>query len=228
MSITRSFWVTGASQGLGLALVERLLEQGHRVATSGRESQELNAIAERHGDRLLRLPDQIQDLTQAEAASRQLHRQWGRLDGLIVNAGVCDYLADDTPDTDLFEMIVSSNLRATEHALAGARPLLANGEKPQVMAILSRYSAQQLFDPRQPPDARNSLPQWLREQRTPLKAEGIDLTVVAPQSATLAQVVPEEWTAQTAALELVSRLDQRQPELVLEPMCLSHLWPLPR
>ncbi|MDF9618726.1 SDR family NAD(P)-dependent oxidoreductase [Pseudomonas entomophila] len=228
MSITRSFWVTGASQGLGLALVERLLEQGHRVAASGRDSQELDALAQRHGDHLLRMPGQVQDRAQAEVASQQLQRQWGTLDGLIVNAGVCDYLADDTPDTALFEMIVSSNLRATEHALAGAGPLLAKGDKPQVMAILSRYSAQQLFDPRQPADGRNSLPQWLREQRAPLKALGIDLTVVAPQSATLAQVVPEEWTAQSAALELVARLDQRQPELVLEALCPSHLWPLPR
>lgn len=228
MSITRSFWVTGASQGLGLALVERLLEQGHRVAASGTDSQELDALAQRHGDQLLRVPGQIQDRTQAEAASQQLQRQWGTLDGLIVNAGVCDYLADDTPDTELFEMIVSSNLRATEHALTSAQPLLSKGDKPQVMAILSRYSAQQLFDPRQPASGRNSLQQWLREQREPLKAQGIDLTVVAPQSATLAQVVPEEWTAQTAAFELVARLDQRQPELVLETMCLSHLWPLPR
>lgn len=183
MSITRRFWVTGASQGLGLALVEQLLEQGHRVAASAMDSQELDALAQRHGNHLLRVPGQIQDRAQAEAASQQLQRQWGALDGLIVNAGVCDYLADDTPDTELFERLVSSNLRATEHALAGARPLLAKGDKPQVMAILSRYSAQQLFDPRQPAAGRNSLPQWLREQREPLKAQGIDLTVVAPQSA---------------------------------------------
>ena len=54
--MTRRFWVTGASHGVGLALVGQLLASGHQVAASGRDSQELDTLGQQHGARLLRLP----------------------------------------------------------------------------------------------------------------------------------------------------------------------------
>ncbi|QXH57456.1 SDR family oxidoreductase [Pseudomonas maumuensis] len=224
--MTRRFWITGASHGIGLALVEQLLAQGHTVAASGRDSQELDTLGARHGTRLLRLFGPLQD------ASQRLQAQLDGLDGLIINAGTCDYLGDDVTAADLFEQIVSSNQQATYQCLSAALPLLAKGAKPQVMAILSRYSALQLFEPNQPLSGGNSLPTWLSEQRNALHTLGIDLTVVGPQSlkapATSVQAVPEPWTAQSAAQELLARLDQRQPELVLEVIDPGELWPLPK
>ncbi|MHA6163606.1 SDR family NAD(P)-dependent oxidoreductase [Pseudomonas sichuanensis] len=227
MSTTRRFWVTGATNGLGLALVERLLDQGQRVAASSKDHEQLQALSEQ----VLCLPGQLHEVGQADTASQQLQARWAALDTLIINAGSCDYLPDDVAGADLFEMIVASNLRAAEHCLAAALPLLAKGDKPQVMVILSRYSASQLYEPNQRPSGLNSLPRWLRDQRAPLKRLGADLTIVAPQSlktpVTLAQAIPEDWTAQTAANELLARLEQRQPELVLEALSLNSLWPLP-
>lgn len=224
--MTRRFWITGASHGFGLALVEQLLASGQQVAASGRDSQELDNLSQRYSGHLMHLGDDL------AGAAQRLSSRWSALDCLIINAGTCDYLPVDVTDAQLFEQIVSSNLRATEQCLVGALPLLAKGDKPQVMAVLSRYSALQLLEPNQPASGSNSLPQWLRLQRPTLKALGIDLTVVAPQSlktpVTSAQVIPEFWTAQSAAQELLARLDQRQPELVLEVLKPDELWPLPK
>lgn len=232
MTHSRSYWVTGASNGLGLALVERLLEQGHRVAASAKESDELSALAAKHGRRLLRLPWQLPIEEKAADASQQLCHAWCSLDGLIINAGTSDYLANDVADSELFEAIVTSNQLASEHCLASALPLLAKGDSPQVMAVFNRYSALQLYAPTQVTAGWNNLPQWMREQRQMLKAQGVELTVVGPQSlktpVTPAQAIPEEWTAQSAAQELLLRWPQREPELVLEPLDLSSLWPLTR
>lgn len=229
--MSRSFWVTGAGQGLGLALVERLLEQGHRVAVSGRDSQELDALGAQYGAQLLRLPGLLSQASQADAASQQLQAHWQSLDGMIINAGTCDYLPDQPADTDLFEMIVSSNLQATEHGLACALPLLAKGSKPQVMVVFSRYSALQLFEPNQPLSARNSPLHWVREQRQALHELGIALTIVAPPTlkapVTQVQPLPEAWTAQATAQALVARLEQPEAELVLEALDMNSLWPLP-
>ncbi|MEG0243627.1 MAG: SDR family NAD(P)-dependent oxidoreductase [Pseudomonas sp.] len=226
----RSFWVTGASNGLGLALVQQLLEHGYRVAASGRECEALDALGEQFAPHLLRLPGQLQVLDQVDAASQLLLNTWGSLDCLIINAGTGDYLADDIPDHELFEAIASSNLLASEHCLASALPLLAKGDALQVMAILNRYSASQLFAPTQVASGFNSTAQWLREQRLVLDNLQIALTVVGPQSlkapVTAAQAIPEAWTAQSAAEELLRRLPQREPELVLETLDLNSLWPL--
>lgn len=232
MNNSRSFWVTGASNGLGLALVQRLLDDGHRVAASGRQSAELDTLGAIHGSRLLRLPGQLQVPEQAEQACQAIRSNWGALDGLIINAGSCDYLPDGLPDGDVLEAVITTNLQASEHSLTSAVPLLAKGDTPQVMAILNRYSALQLYAPTQVPAGWNNLAQWMREQRKALAELGIGLTVVAPQSlktaVTSAQAMPEAWTPQTAAQELLRRLPQRDPELVLEVLSLSDLWPLPR
>lgn len=168
---------------------------------------------------------------QAAQASQQICHAWCALDGLIINAGTSDYLADDVADSELFEAIVTDNQLAGEHCLAKALPLLAKGNSPQVMAVFNRYSALQLHAPTQAPAGWNNMPQWMREQRQALKAQGVELTVVGPQSlktpVTPAQAIPEAWTPQNAAEELLRRWPQREPELVLEALDLTSLWPLP-
>ncbi|NIF28595.1 SDR family oxidoreductase [Pantoea sp. Tr-811] len=231
MNTSRTFWVTGAGHGLGLALVKRLLEQGNRVAASSKGSEAFEALTQQYGHNLLHVPWQVHEQAHAAAAAEQISQAWGALDGLIINAGSNDYLATGLAQDDLFQAIVSSNQLALEHCLDSARPLLAKGDRPQVMAVFSRYSALQLHAPTQETAGWNQAPQWLREQRGALQAEGIDLTVVAPQSpktpVTPVLALADEWTAQSAADELVARLDAREPELVLEVLDIASLWPLP-
>ncbi|MFV3403743.1 SDR family oxidoreductase [Pseudomonas sp. NY15463] len=229
MNTRRSIWVTGASSGLGVALVERLLEQGHRVAASGRESQQLDQLNQRFGKQLLRLPGALHKAEQAQAAGQRLQEAWGTLDTLIINAGTCDYLDASLGVDRLFDTIVTSNLQASEHCLGAALGLLKAGNRPQVMAVLSRHAAQQLYNPNQPTTACNSLHHWLREQRPALSVLKIDLTVVAPQplKSPLPLAMPEDWDPQRTAQELVARLDVRERELVLEVLNTDSLWPLP-
>ncbi|GLO15315.1 hypothetical protein PPUJ20028_39000 [Pseudomonas putida] len=179
----------------------------------------------------MHLPWQLHADGQAADACQQICHAWCSLDGLILNAGTSDYLDDKQPVSDVFEAIVTRNQVAGEHCLANALPLLLKGESPQMMAIFNRYSALQLYAPTQRSAGWNNMPQWVREQRTTLKGQGVDLTVVSPQSlktpVTAAQAIPEAWTPQSAAEELLRRWPQREPELVLETLDLSSLWPLP-
>lgn len=232
MNNSRSFWVTGASNGLGLALVERMLEEGHRVAVSGKDSAALGALGARYGSQLLRLPWQLHEEQQVLHACQQICHAWCSLDGLIINTGTSDYLSADVNDTELIETIVTTNQLAAEHCLGKALPLLAKGQSPQVMALFNRYSALQLFAPTQVIAGWNNLPQWMREQRKALEEQGVALTIVGPQSlkvtVTSAQAIPEAWTPDSAAEELLRRWPQREPELVLETLNVSSLWPLTR
>ncbi|WDY57285.1 SDR family oxidoreductase [Pseudomonas sp. PSKL.D1] len=229
MNNSRSFWVTGASNGLGLALVERLLEQGHRVAASGKECEELDALAKRYSRQLLLLPWQLHEEEQAQEAARQICHAWGSLDCVILNAATSDYVASSVTDSELFEAIVTSNQLAGENCLGSALPLLVKGDSAQVMAIFNRYSALQLYSPTQVTAGWNNMPQWLREERDELMKLGVSLTVVAPQSPSMAvQAIPEPWTAQSAATELLRSLPLREAELVLEVVDVSSLWPLSR
>lgn len=231
-SITNRVWVTGASSGLGLALVEQLLEQGSRVAASGRACELLQDLSRQYPESLLLLDGNLSEPYAAQEAARQITDHWGALDCLILNAGTCDYLAIDTPAPAIFEGIVSSNLSATRHCLESAWSLLQDDNPPQVVGILSRYSVLQLDDPGQPATVDNSLIQLLNSQRAALAAQAIDLTIIAPLDLKFAQVseqvAPEQWTAHTAAEVILDRLPDRPANLVLEALHLNDLWPLPR
>ncbi|WP_262405560.1 SDR family NAD(P)-dependent oxidoreductase [Pseudomonas fluorescens] len=230
--IANRVWITGTSNGLGLALVEQLLEQGSRVAASGRTCDLLQDLSLEYPESLLLLDGNLSEPDEAQEAARQISDHWGALDCLIINAGTCDYLAIDTPAPAIFEGIVSSNLSATRQCLESARPLLQGNNSPQVVSILSRYSALQLHDPSQPATVDNSLVQLLNSQRAALAAQAIDLTIIAPLDLNFAQVTeqvaPEQWTAHTAAEVILDRLPDRPANLMLEALHLSDLWPLPR
>ncbi|MGF6590334.1 SDR family NAD(P)-dependent oxidoreductase [Pseudomonas sp. 2835] len=230
--IARKVWVTGASSGLGLALVQQLLEQGWKVAASGRVSPELKGLSQLNPEQLLLLDGNLTDGAQAAQASQQLKTHWGALDCLLVNAGTCDYLDASLPPTAIFEAIASSNLSASVHCLNVAMPLLEKGQAPQVLAVLSRYSALQLCEPSQPATADNNLAQVFRAERQNLEGKGIALTVVAPQALktplVAVQVRPELWTPESAADVIIQRLPERAPELLLEALNLNSLWPLPQ
>ncbi|WP_337993345.1 SDR family NAD(P)-dependent oxidoreductase [Pseudomonas rubra] len=229
--VSRRVWVTGAASGLGLALVQQLLEHGWKVAASGRASPELRGLSLQNPEQLLLLDGNLTDATQAAAASKQLSESWGALDCLLVNAGTCDYLDASIAPTLIFEAITSTNLSASVHCLQAATPLLEKGQAPQVMAILSRYSSLQLFEPSQPATPSNNVAQVFRSAREALKNQGIDLTLIAPQALKVPvvaiQVMPEQWTPESAADVIIKRLPERAPELLFEALDLNSLWPLP-
>jgi short-subunit dehydrogenase len=88
MSTSKVWYVTGASQGLGLILVKRLLEKGYRVAATSRDAYTLSqAVGFTDKDRFLQLavdlnsPDCIDDSIQQTLAA------FGRIDVVVNNAG---------------------------------------------------------------------------------------------------------------------------------------------
>lgn len=223
MNTAHRFWVTASTNGLGAALVEQLVHQQVCVAASGRDNLQFHAMARRHGRRLLALsgtPDQ-------QAA--RLRQEWGVLDTLIVNAGTCDYLPADIADSQILHALITTNVQALERYLEAAMPLLLKAPRPQVVVILNLYTACKLSEPCLPASPASSLPERLRERRATLRTAGIDLTIVTPHSQHApwnTQRIPEHWTAQTAAAEILSKVPERREELVLEALGLRTLWPL--
>ncbi|WP_157969736.1 SDR family NAD(P)-dependent oxidoreductase [Pseudomonas huaxiensis] len=226
----KRIWVTGASNGLGHALATQLLMLGHHVAISGRAP--FDPLPENLARHCLVLDGDLSDAAQAECMSRRIQDRWGALDTLILNAGTCDYLDAKSSGTEMFEALIQSNLSASTHGLQSALPLLQAGQSAHVVAILSSITALQQHESSQWPSAQNSLGQWFSEVRSVLSPKEIDLTLVAPQNlkkpVTLAVALPQNWDAQSAAQAIIQRLSLRMPEMVMEALSVSSLWPLRR
>jgi len=83
----KTWFVTGATRGLGHAWIEGALERGDRVAASGREIDLLDGFAARFGDMLLPIRLDITDRDAVFAALSRAREHFGRLDVIVANAG---------------------------------------------------------------------------------------------------------------------------------------------
>jgi NAD(P)-dependent dehydrogenase (short-subunit alcohol dehydrogenase family) len=88
MNTSKVWYVTGASQGLGLALVKKLLENGYRVAATSRDAHTLSqAVGLIDKDRFLPLTVDLNDQDSIDDSIQQALATFGRIDVVVNNAG---------------------------------------------------------------------------------------------------------------------------------------------
>jgi len=88
MNTSKVWYITGASQGLGLTLVKKLLENGYRVAATSRHAQKLKeAVGVIDSERFLPLAVDLHNPDCIEESIRQTIAAFGRIDVVVNNAG---------------------------------------------------------------------------------------------------------------------------------------------
>jgi len=83
-------WVTGASSGIGEALVGPLIARGARVAVSARRADALDALAQSWRDRgadVRAFPLDVTDRGATQAVVAAIEQAFGRIDVAVLNAG---------------------------------------------------------------------------------------------------------------------------------------------
>jgi NAD(P)-dependent dehydrogenase (short-subunit alcohol dehydrogenase family) len=85
---TKKVWfVTGASKGLGLTLVKELLKEGHRVAATSRNAEDLQLAIGENTENFLPLAMDLKNERQVALALKTSHAYFGKLDVVVNNAG---------------------------------------------------------------------------------------------------------------------------------------------
>jgi NAD(P)-dependent dehydrogenase (short-subunit alcohol dehydrogenase family) len=122
MNKNKVWYVTGASQGFGLALVKQLLAAGYRVAATSRSTGDLQAAAGAD-DRSRFLPLKV-DLTSADAIRQSIEETvaaFGAIDVVVNNAGygmegTIEEL-DEKKMRDIFDINVFATINVTKYTL---------------------------------------------------------------------------------------------------------------
>lgn len=87
MSTKKVWFVTGASKGLGLTLVKKLLSEGYSVAATSRNVSELQKVISEENSTFLPLEvDLVNENSVAEAVSKSIEK-FGKIDVIVNNAG---------------------------------------------------------------------------------------------------------------------------------------------
>jgi len=136
--------VSGGSRGLGLAVVERLLERGDRVATFSRSgSESLARLVSRHSGRLFVATLDAADPAALRGFVDHVAAAFGSIDHCVANAAIArEGVLATSADADIDAML-AVNLRGSIVLVREVvRQMLVQAEHPSITLVSSVVAAQ--------------------------------------------------------------------------------------
>lgn len=122
--MSKVWFVTGSSRGLGRQFVETALDRGDSVAATARNTSSLDDLVAEYGDAVLPLAMDVTDkATVSEAVDRTVAR-FGRLDVVVNNAGFAQIGAVEELTEDELRDQLETNLFGAVRVIQAALPQL--------------------------------------------------------------------------------------------------------
>ncbi|KAL7948541.1 hypothetical protein V8C42DRAFT_314798 [Trichoderma barbatum] len=88
--MSKVFIVTGASKGLGAAIVQQLLAQSHKVVVTARSENQLRTFKDAHPSQVEYLVGDITSSGITERLTDLAVNSFGKIDGVVINHGVLE------------------------------------------------------------------------------------------------------------------------------------------
>jgi NAD(P)-dependent dehydrogenase (short-subunit alcohol dehydrogenase family) len=137
MKDKKTWLVTGASKGLGWALVRQLLLTGHKVAATSRNVSAFEAIEKEYGDAFLPLSVDLASDQSVQDAIRKAVEHFGRLDVAVNNAGYSLVGSMEEISDREFRETIDVNLFGTVNVIRAAMPYFRKQEAGYFINISS-------------------------------------------------------------------------------------------
>ena len=137
----KRIWVTGASAGIGKALVQELARHDAIIIASSRSLTNLEELQKECQYPNLHLyPFDVSKKENYSKLNDYLITQHGGLDGMILNAGDCIYVDLPKIDSTVFEKMINVNFLAQVYAVEALLPMLIQSKGfIACMASLAAY-----------------------------------------------------------------------------------------
>jgi short-subunit dehydrogenase len=176
--------VTGASSGIGRALVIELISRGAKVVALARRGERLQELAAQ-----LAAPDRfcwlVGDVTRREdraAALDLAQRQFGGLDALVNNAGMGALGRFDQADESRLRQVMEVNFFAPAEFIRESLPPLRQSQTPIIVNIGSVLGHRAVPEKSEYCASKFALHGLSDALRTELARDGIDVLLVSPST----------------------------------------------
>lgn len=136
--MSKVWFITGASSGIGAALVTAALEAGDRVVATARNLKKLeSAIGQEASDRLAFVPLDVSQESQAQHAVAAAVEKFGRIDVLVNNAGY-SLLGDlESLTKEQIERQFATNFYGVLHLMRAVLPVMRRQGSGRILNVSS-------------------------------------------------------------------------------------------
>lgn len=111
-------YITGATKGIGFGIAEALVQNGVKVAISGRDTQALEKAQQALGNQnVLALQSDVRNFDDELKVVEQIVSKFGKLDIVIANAGVGKFAPIDEMSLEDWNTMIDTNLTGAFHTL---------------------------------------------------------------------------------------------------------------
>lgn len=172
MSTPRTVLVTGGNRGIGYAIAERMVAEGHRVAVTARSGEGPEGS--------LTVRAEMSDAASIDAAFAEIEQQLGPVEVVVANAGI-------TRDTLLLRMseeefteVIDTNLTGTFRVVKRAAKGLLKGRFGRVILISSVVALYGSPGQINYASSKAALVGFARSLTRELGSRGITANVIAP------------------------------------------------
>ncbi|MCZ3384938.1 oxidoreductase [Kosakonia sp. SOY2] len=133
----KTWFITGASRGLGLEIARAALEAGHNVVATARKPEQLLDVLTGYDDRLATVQLDVTSHAMVESAVKAALTRFGRLDVLVNNAGFGQLGAFEELSPELIRKQFDTNVFGVFNVTRAVLPAMRSQRSGHVVTISS-------------------------------------------------------------------------------------------
>jgi NAD(P)-dependent dehydrogenase (short-subunit alcohol dehydrogenase family) len=178
--MSKVWFITGSSRGLGRALTETVLEAGHQVVATARQPEQLADLDKTFAKQLRTVRLDVKSPAEAEKAIAAAREAFSRIDVVVNNAGYGFMGAFEEMSPDEFKGQIDTNFWGVVHVTRAALPVLrkqGSGHIIQITSLGGRSAFPSLSGYHAAKFAFEGFSESLAQEIGPL---GLKLTLVEP------------------------------------------------
>lgn len=178
--MSKVWFVTGSSRGLGRAIVDAALLAGDKVLATARKPEQLDELKAKYGDKILAVALDVAQKEQVDKAVQAGIDAFGRYDVVVNNAGYGDTVSVEDTTIQNFEAQIATNFMGVVYVCKAVLPTLrkqGSGHIFQVSSLGGRLAGPGLTAYQSAKWAVGGFSVGLAQEVGPL---GIKVTVLEP------------------------------------------------
>lgn len=176
--------VTGGTRGIGRATAERLVSEGCQVIITSRTDEQASELAQlltsKYGVVVSGLPLDQSQPSSVNQLIKTIFEKFGRLDGLVLNAGIHDVGRIGMISEDSLQILLQTNSVGTFRMIQSGVKLLRKSNSPSIVLVGSIMASSGIIGQTAYAMSKASLSGILTPASRELALHGIRINMISP------------------------------------------------